>query len=125
MNIDFQELNAQYASEQLHKSIELLSECLDEMGRRVSQMMSDTINQITARTILPFTNIADEEKEVILAKEKIIEQKEQEELYKKYNPDNLFKNKASKVETVENSVSMVEYKESFFTKIKNWFKRIF
>lgn len=67
----------------------------------------------------------DEEKEVIKAKEKILEQKEQEELYEKYNPDNLFKNKVSKVETVENSVAMVEYKESFFNKIKNWFKRTF
>lgn len=67
----------------------------------------------------------DEEKEVIKAKEKILEQKEQEELYEKYNPDNLFKNKVSKVETVENSVAMVEYKESFFTKIKNWFKGLF
>lgn len=67
----------------------------------------------------------DEEKEVIKAKEKILEQKEQKELYEKYNPDNLFKNKVSKVETVENSVAMVEYKESILTKIKNWFKRTF
>ena len=67
----------------------------------------------------------DEEKEVIKAKEKILEQKEQEELYEKYNPDNLFKNKVSKVETVEKTVDMVEYKQSILTKIKNWFRRIF
>lgn len=67
----------------------------------------------------------DEEKEVIQAKEKILYQKEQDELHEKYNPDNLFKNKRTKVETVENSVAMVEYKESIFTKIKNWFKRNF
>lgn len=67
----------------------------------------------------------DEEKNVIKAKERILYQKEQEELHEKYNPDNLFKNRAMKVETVENSVAMVEYKESIFTKIKNWFKRIF
>lgn len=67
----------------------------------------------------------DEEKEVIKAKEKILEQKEQEELYEKYNPDNLFNNKVSKFETVENSVAMVEYKESIMIKIKNWFKQIF
>lgn len=48
-----------------------------------------------------------------------------EELREKYNPDNLFKNKETKIETVENSVSMVEYKESIFTRIKNWFKRTF
>lgn len=49
----------------------------------------------------------------------------QRKLTEKYNPDNLFKNKEIKVETIENSVAMVEYKESFFTKIRNWFKRNF
>ena len=49
----------------------------------------------------------------------------QENLRKKYNPDDLFKNKKAKVETIENSVAMVEYKELIFTKIKNWFKRKF
>ena len=53
------------------------------------------------------------------------ENKYQKELSEKYNPDNLFKNKQSKVETVENSVAMIEYKESIFTKIKKWFKRTF
>lgn len=67
----------------------------------------------------------DEEKEVIQAKEKILYEKEQEELHEKYNPDNLFKNKVTKVEPIENSVAIVEYKESIFTKIKNWFKRTF
>jgi len=65
-----------------------------------------------------------EEKDVINAKEKALYEKNQKELYEKYNPDNLFENRVS-VETVENTVSMVEYKESFLTKIKNWFKRIF
>ena len=67
----------------------------------------------------------DEEKEVIQAKEKILYEKEQEELHEKYNPDNLFKNKVTKVEPIENSVAIVEYKKSIFTKIKNWFKRTF
>ncbi len=49
----------------------------------------------------------------------------QEELRKKYNADNIFKNRETKVEAVENYVAIVEYKESIFTKIKNWFKRIF
>ena len=43
----------------------------------------------------------------------------------KYNPDNLFKDKTTKIELVGNSIAMVEYKESIFTKIKNWFKLIF
>lgn len=66
-----------------------------------------------------------EEKEVIQAKEKILYQKEQDELHEKFNPDNLFKNRETKIETVENSVAMVEYKETILTKIKNWFKRTF
>lgn len=66
-----------------------------------------------------------EEKEVIQAKEKMVYQREQEKLHEKYNPDNLFKNRETKVETAENTVSMVEYKESIFTKIKNWIKRTF
>lgn len=49
----------------------------------------------------------------------------QSELRDKYNPNNLFKNKETKIEAVENSVSMVKYKESIFTRIKNWFKRTF
>ena len=49
----------------------------------------------------------------------------QEELREKYNPDNIFKNRETKVEALENSVAMVEYKKSIFSKIKNWFKRTF
>ena len=67
----------------------------------------------------------DEEKEVIQAKEKTLYEKEQKELHEKYTPDNLFKIKVTKVEPIENSVAIVEYKESIFTKIKNWFKRTF
>ena len=51
------------------------------------------------------------------------ERKYQEELRERYNPDNLFVNKETKVETIEKSVAMVKYKESIFIKIKNWFKR--
>ena len=54
------------------------------------------------------------------------ENKYQEELREKYNPDYLFKNKTSNTtEIAENTVDMVEYKESIFIKIKNWFKQIF
>lgn len=53
------------------------------------------------------------------------EKKYQEELRKKYNIDDLFKNKKTKVETVENAVAMIEFKKSILTKIKSWFKRIF
>ncbi len=53
--------------------------------------------------------------------------KHQAELMEKYNPDDLFKKDISKeenIEKTENTTKMVEYKESFFTKIKNWFKNI-
>ncbi len=49
----------------------------------------------------------------------------QKELREKYNPDNLFKNKVSQIETVENSVAMVEYKESIFKRFINRIKSIF
>ena len=50
---------------------------------------------------------------------------EAKKIEEEYNQDNLFGKKATKSEKIENSVGMVEYKESFFTKIKKWFKRIF
>ncbi len=66
-----------------------------------------------------------EQREKILAKQNYdrmqIEKKKQEQ----YAIDNIFRKKETKVETVENTVAMVEYKESIFTKIKNWFKRTF
>lgn len=43
----------------------------------------------------------------------------------KYNPDILFRNKQINVDTSKtNNLSIVEYKESIFTKIKNWLKQI-
>lgn len=70
----------------------------------------------------------DEEKNIIIAKEKILFQRKQEELQKKYNSDDMFKNKDNKLESIkvtENKTNITEYKESIFTKIKNWIKRNF
>ena len=54
------------------------------------------------------------------------ERKYQRELREKYNPDNIFRDKYSnKEEVISENVAMVEYKESIFTKIKNWLKQIF
>lgn len=61
--------------------------------------------------------ITDIEKNELLEEEKRIREK--------YNPDNIFKKRDTKIETVENSVAMIECKESIFKKIKNWFKRTF
>lgn len=67
------------------------------------------------------------EKQKNIIRKKLYDNEEiyQRKLSEKYNPDNLFKNKEPKVETIENLVAMVEYKESIFTKIKNWLKRTF
>lgn len=54
------------------------------------------------------------------------EKKYQEELRKKYNPDNLFKDKESKsVIHAHEELSILQYKENIFTRIKNWLKRKF
>lgn len=49
----------------------------------------------------------------------------QEKLREKYNPDSIFKDREREAEAVENSNAMIEYKETIFIKIKNWFKRSF
>lgn len=51
----------------------------------------------------------------------------QEELRKKYNPDNIFKNKGVSKDTNINSenMQMIEYKESAFKKIINKIKMLF
>ncbi len=52
---------------------------------------------------------------------------EEKEKYEKYNPNDIFKNKKqTNIETdnISDTVAMVEYKESFFTKIFNKIKCI-
>lgn len=66
---------------------------------------------------------SNEQKEKFKNKLKENEIQYQTELREKYNPDNLFKDKV-KVSTQKATISMVDYKESIFTKIKNWFKQI-
>ena len=64
----------------------------------------------------------EDQKLKILTKQKYDREKIKEE---KYNSDNLFKNHSTQQEdAITNEVAMVEYKESIFTTIKNWFKRI-
>ena len=66
----------------------------------------------------------EEEKQEIIKQLDENEKKYQEELREKYNPDNLFKNKDIEAEIIEQSVAMVEYKESIFRRIINKIKRI-
>ncbi len=75
-----------------------------------------------------------EKKEIILQKEKIERNVYQNELRKKYNPDNIFKknNHAQHIvqdtisnEVINDNVAMVEYKESFLKKFINKIKTMF
>ena len=69
-----------------------------------------------------------EQKEYMETIHKINEQKIEKEKQIKYNQDNLFKNKKSikNQEEIRNeSVAMVEYKESFLKRMINKIKRIF
>lgn len=70
---------------------------------------------------------SDSQKEILNNLLKQNQEKLEKEKTKKYNPDNLFKDKTSYTTTqiTENTVNMVEYKESIFTKIKNWLKQFF
>ena len=64
------------------------------------------------------------QKQKILNKQNIDREKMREEMY---SPDNIFQkhNTQHKENSATNEIAMVEYKESIFTKIINWFKRSF
>ena len=71
---------------------------------------------------------SEEKKKLLLEEDKYLKSECEKAIYQKYNPDNIFKNKTQNIISEENiveNVSMVEYKESIFTKIKNWIKTIF
>ena len=73
--------------------------------------------------------LSSEDKENFENRLKENEEKYKKELQQKYNADNLFKNKnvehISSIGDTGDNISIIEYKESIFTKIKNWFKRSF
>lgn len=69
---------------------------------------------------------SDEEKERLKARDAQKLQEEEEQLREKYNPDNIFNNrKTENLETVAEPVAMIEYRESFFSRIINKIKNIF
>ncbi len=72
-----------------------------------------------------------EQRKRILAKQNYDIKIHEEELVKKYNPDNIFKKLSNTQETIEieipknsNNTALIEYKESFFTKLKNFIFKI-
>ncbi len=82
----------------------------------------------TARTIIAILFrdywATENQKEKISKKQDYDREKIKEE---KYNTNNIFqKHNTQQTENcIKNEVAMVEYKESIFTKIKNWFKHFF
>ena len=70
-----------------------------------------------------------EQKEYMQNLHKLNEQKIEKEKQKKYNPDSLFKNRKSdtiqEIETINENVAMVEYKESVFKRFWNKIKKVF
>lgn len=70
----------------------------------------------------------DYQRERIEAKEKYDLEQIEKEKYKKYNPDDIFKNKKQIVsanDIVHEDISLIEYKESIFKKILNKLKNLF
>ena len=66
-----------------------------------------------------------EQKQAYLKRLNESEMKFEEEIREKYNPDNLFKDKKTIIETTNNFVAMIGYKEDFFTKLIKKLKNIF
>ena len=66
-----------------------------------------------------------EHKEELLKKYSENEEIKNLKIREQYNPDNLFKNKDIKEEITEETVAMIEYKESILSRIINKIKRIF
>ncbi len=66
MNIDFQELNAQYASNELYIALETLQESLSAMSKNITNMMTESFKNLTANITLPITDMLKKFKENIL-----------------------------------------------------------
>ena len=72
----------------------------------------------------------EEQKRAINAQYRKDLEKAEQEKREIYNPNNIFKNKEEKEESIQNKqivqeTAMVEYKEDIITRIKNWFKVLF
>ena len=89
-----------------------------------NQNISKKAKDMLAVLTYNYWSSEDEKKDII---ERLNENENtyQEKLREKYNSDSIFKDRERKAEAVENSNAMIEYKETIFIKIKNWFKRSF
>ena len=71
---------------------------------------------------------SEEKKKELIEKDKADLVRYEKELRERYNPDKIFKNRIQEnntEKTKENITAMVEYKESIFLKIIEFFKKIF
>lgn len=69
----------------------------------------------------------EKQKEKIMAKERYDEQVYQEEMRKKYNPENFFKKQQSNLDknNIQKEMNLIEYKPNIFQKIWSYIKGIF
>ena len=98
------------------------------------QKLSETTQLLLTSILLKYW-CNEEEKQQILIAMRENENKHQEELKEKYNPNDLFKNKSNtfvnnntQEQCVEQQMQMIEYKQEswikkLFSKIKNFFKK--
>lgn len=70
---------------------------------------------------------SEEQRRKLLENEKTEIEEYERELREKYNPDNLFKNKTKEVEEeiATKETALVNYKEGFFSRLKNLIYRLF
>ena len=72
--------------------------------------------------------VTPEEREKLLIEEQEEIRKMEEEIREKYKPENVFKRPDNNIQTEDETdsskLALTTYKEPFFTRVKNWFKRI-
>lgn len=93
------------------------------------QNLNDNTLALLAMLNLNYWCKSEEHKKELISRYNDNEQKYQEELREKYNPDNIFKNRNQEKSVEENivkeEVALVEYKESIFRTVINKIKKIF
>lgn len=94
MNIDFQKLNAQYASDELHKALGTLQESLLAMSKSISNMMLESFKQMTSNITSPITDMLKRFKENIVLPS--ISYKDTDYKFRKINGVKKFQNKKFK-----------------------------
>ena len=77
--------------------------------------------EISELLLTIFKNVKKEYQEKKIEELKMIEKEKAE----KYDIEKIFKERNKKVGVATEEIAMINYNESIFTKIKNWFKRFF